>query len=198
MPYYGMYSFSDKVLIGLFHCLVFIRDYASPFVFVASLFEHILVIKNKKCTKAIRFLSAEPIIYYSLALINRVINTDSVIEKTGVSFPAMNKCFQVIETNVNLFTFDQHVFSTIIALLSLLIFGCLLFFSVSKQNYDPIKPMLFFGSCGTVILTGFSPSIEASGTRVSFLCFAFCAFIVLMLFWEILKTYKENKLANNL
>lgn len=196
MPYYGMFNTTEKVLLGLFRCLEFIRDYAIITIFPASVIEYVIIVNRRKYNKWICCLSAEPMIYYALALVNRIINSDSITKMTGMSLPRFNRCFQILQVSNTSIIFENYIISTMVAMLSVLVFGCLLFLASVERGCDPIKPMLFFGSCGTIVLMGFSPTIIASGERTSFICFVFCAFILLLLYWETNRTL-DDKLNTN-
>ena len=193
LPYFGMLSVFDKIVLGLVRCLTFIYESAIVFIFISSVLELIIITKNKYCNKIIICLSIEPVIYYAFALLYRV------IKLFGKTIPFLDTAFKLIEVDGANIIYEHAIVSTVVAVYTMLIFGCMLFFAVTNQQYNPIKPMFFFGGCGTIILMGFSPTIYASGARTSFICFALCLFILFILFWEIIqmRIYKDYKCLLN-
>ena len=186
---YGMFSLPDRILLGICLCVSFLRDHAAPLMCLASIFLVILIYKRKPKNLVLRLLALEPAAYYFLALVNKMAGSKTVSAVLGydISFlkPFLKKCIYVLNVDSIYFHYPLSILTTSCAVFSLITFGCLLYLASGEKEYDLIKPLFFFGGCGTILLMGLSPTFRASGIRTCFICECFLMFVTIMLAWEI-------------
>ena len=190
---YGMFSLFDRIIIGVCVCLTFIRDHAVPLMFVSSVFLLILIWKRRPLCKLLRILAFEPALYYSLTMFSRVGKSETIHRLLGIDFSLFEKhFFNILNADSIYYKYPCSVLPTFVAVFSLVTFGSLLFLASGEKEYDLIKPMFFFGGCGTIILIGLSPTFIASGIRVCFIAVVFLTFVTIMLAWDLKPGEKLN------
>jgi len=184
LPYYGMYTLDQKIVIGLVYT---IKMYMSDLTLV------MLVIATAVCALILR--SKSPVytkvisvivdLYFLGALMDKIIMTKTNHIR---HIPLVNDLYKFINFDNPQFVYkDFQIWNVIIAVTMLVALGYLLFIVFSEERPRPDMALLFYGGACCTMIIGFSPTIYMSGDRVKFIGTVFTIFIMYSLIKEFIK-----------
>ena len=171
LPKYDMYSFTDKILWGLFYTISNVENDAMFVVlFLAGTVAYIMH-KNRRRTDLLRLGAYVVLGYFVLCTLNHI-----GIACTGNTY-FIAELFKLVPVDTVTFGVDvKLIIRSVIHFLAYVYLGSSILV-IDPKKLEIIGFTFFFGSLATMCVMGFSPTIYASGARPRFLCYLFLIFV---------------------